>query len=119
MLKKMPRDPNTLSNYHELVTSRITANFTIDFQKKQLTGNVILALKSTRKGTNQKIVLDSSFLDIKNVRASDQGSKYSLHPRSEPYGSALEIELEKGVEAGTTVHIDVSSACGGRIVHSN
>ncbi|MCJ1360523.1 MAG: hypothetical protein MMC33_010531 [Icmadophila ericetorum] len=107
MLKKMPRDPNTLSNYHELVTSRITANFTIDFQKKQLTGNVILALKSTRKGTNQKIVLDSSFLDIKNVRASDQGSKYSLHPRSEPYGSALEIELEKGVEAGTTVHIDI------------
>ena len=109
MLKKMPRDPNTLSNYHELVTSHTIANFTIDFSKKQLRGNVLLDLRSTTEEINKRIILDSSFLDVKNVNVKDQPSKYKLLPRTEPYGSALEIELEKGVEGGALVHIDVSS----------
>lgn len=105
----MPRDPNTLSNYHELVTSHTTANLTIDFPNKQLRGNVLLGLRSTTKETNKKIILDSSFLAVRNVNVKDQASKYKILPRIEPYGSALEIELEKGVEGGALVHIDVSS----------
>lgn len=39
-----------------------------------------------------------------------QTAQWELLPRFEPYGSALKIILEKGVEEGNTVEIDVKNS---------
>ena len=102
-----PRDPNTLSNYTAWRSRHITANFEIDFSNKRLAGNVIHQLLSKTQAETREIVLDTSFLDISQVKVDGQAARWELLPRFEPYGSALKIELEKGVEEGATVEVDV------------
>jgi hypothetical protein len=58
------RDPNTLSNYDQFITSHITANFDIDFDKKHLSGNVILKLKSLTDDGTKVIKLDSRYAKL-------------------------------------------------------
>lgn len=60
MAKK--RDPNTLSNYHEILTTQLSLNFDIDFKKKQLAGNVIIRLKSLAESGVKTVILDTSYV---------------------------------------------------------
>lgn len=103
-----PRDPNTLSNYNNFLTTHTTANFDIDFEQKRLTGNVVLELKSITNAEAKEILLDTRNLDIKNVKVGGSPPKWDLLSRLEPYGNALSIKLDKGVENGKTVQVDVS-----------
>ncbi|KAL1984869.1 hypothetical protein VTN96DRAFT_8624 [Rasamsonia emersonii] len=57
---------------------------------------------------SQEIILDSSYLDITDVKVDGQQSKWELLPRVEPYGSALKIQLGSGVELEKTVEVDIS-----------
>ena len=102
-----PRDPNTLSNYHNFTTTHTTANFAIDFENKRLDGNVILKLKSTTNAETREILLDTSHLNIKNVTLDGSSPEWDLLPRLEPYGNALKIELNAGVAVEKSVEIDV------------
>lgn len=102
-----PRDPNTLSNYHNFTTTHTVANFTIDFDSRRLDGNVILHLRSVTNAEAREILLDTSHLDIKEVKLDGSSPKWELLPRLEPYGSALKINLEAGVEMERSVEIDV------------
>lgn len=54
-----PRDPNTLSNYHNFITKHTVANFEIDFDRKVLDGNVVLHLESITNAEIDSIVLDT------------------------------------------------------------
>lgn len=58
---RTPRDPNTLSNYHNYVVRHTCVDFEIDFEKKRLTGNVVLRLESL---TDEEVdlVLDSRYV---------------------------------------------------------
>lgn len=56
-----PRDPNTLSNYHNLVTRHTSVDFDIDFEKKRLYGSVTLTLESLTDEKVTDVVLDSRF----------------------------------------------------------
>ena len=104
----MPRDPNTLSNYHNFRTTHISANLVIDFVNERLTGNVSLIIKSITEGESGEIVLDTSHLDIKHVQLDGAPVKWSLLARFEPYGSALKIELDKALSNGEIIELDVS-----------
>jgi hypothetical protein len=53
------RDPNTLSNYNEIRTTHIAINSDIDFEKKKLTGNVILKMKGMTEREVSEVVLDT------------------------------------------------------------
>jgi len=103
-----PRDPNTLSNYNNFLTTHTTANFDIDFKQKRLAGNVVLELKSITNAAAKEILLDTSTLDIKNVKVEGSSPKWDLLSRLEPYGNALSIKLDKGIENGKTVQVDVN-----------
>ncbi len=103
----VPRDPNTLSNYNNFLTTHTTANFAINFEKKILNGNVILNLKSITDAETKEILLDTSHLDIHDIKVDGQASKWKLLSRFEPYGSILKIELEKGVQNAKSVEVDV------------
>lgn len=108
-LQHQLRDPNTLSNYNDFITTHTVANLTIDFEEKILTGNILLRLKPVTKTKGKELVLDSSYLDIQDVKVDGRSLKWDLLPRSEPFGSALKIGLDKGVQESGSFEIDVSS----------
>ncbi|KAF2094168.1 leukotriene A-4 hydrolase [Rhizodiscina lignyota] len=103
----MPRDPNTLSNYDDVRTTHVVANFEIDFEKKRLVGSVLLKLKSLTDNL-KSVVLDTSYLDIESVGVEDRTSKFTVAPRSEPYGSPLTIQFDKSISKGEEIEIDIS-----------
>jgi leukotriene-A4 hydrolase len=100
-----PRDPNTLSNYNNWLTAHTTANFEILFEEQKLSGNVILTLKSITNSETEEIILDTSYLDISEVKVNGKSSTWELLPRIEPYGSALKILLEAGIPVDQTVEV--------------
>jgi hypothetical protein len=57
---RTPRDPNTLSNYHNYVTRHTSVDFEIDFEKKRMVGTVVLKMESLVDGDAKvDVVLDS------------------------------------------------------------
>lgn len=106
--QKRSRDPNTLSNYQDYVTVHTIANFSIDFQQKILNGDIILHVRAVEKSCGHQIVLDTSYLKIQDVKVNRETSKWELLPRSEPYGSALKIDLDQRVEQKEIVELRVS-----------
>ncbi len=101
----LPRDPNTLSNYHNWRTAHTTANFEILFEEQRLSGNVLLTLRSITNSETKDILLDTSYLDISHIKVNGSSAKWELLPRLEPYGSALKISLETGIPAEQTVEV--------------
>ncbi|KAF2475703.1 leukotriene A-4 hydrolase [Lindgomyces ingoldianus] len=104
---RTPRDPNTLSNYLNFVTRHTAASFEIDFAKNVLKGGIVLTLESLTDGESQEIVLDSSFLDITDVKVNGKEVKWSVTDRVEPYGSPLSIKLDGRVPSGKTLDVAV------------
>ncbi|PSN69214.1 leukotriene A-4 hydrolase [Corynespora cassiicola Philippines] len=106
---RTPRDPNTLSNYHNFVTRHTAAEFEIDFDKKILKGGVKLTLESLSDGESAEIVLDTSYLDISDVKVNGEAAKWELSSsRVEPYGSPLSIKLNSGVPKGEKVEVAIA-----------
>ena len=105
-LSKM-RDPNTLANYDSYRTTHTVTNFDIDFDKRCLSGNVILNLKCQNLVEKPDILLDTSHLDIGGVKLDGEKAEYELLARVEPYGSALRIKM-KPDHVKEEVGLDVS-----------
>jgi leukotriene-A4 hydrolase len=56
---KTHRDPNTLSNYGNFVTTHIVANLNINFTDKSLSGDVELSLRPLDNAETDTILLDT------------------------------------------------------------
>ena len=102
-----PRDPNTLSNYNNWLSTHVTANLEILFDQKKLVGNVVHRLKSTTDSQSRDILLDTNHLDIDSVRVDGRSANWELLPPLEPYGKALKIQLDNGVKLHDVVEVDV------------
>lgn len=103
------RDPCTLSNYHNFRTTNTAVDFHIDFDQKKLQGNVSLRLKSLTEAETNEIVLDASYLDIKDVKVNGESPKWDLlSSRVEPYGSPLSIKLKEGIPRDEHIQVDIS-----------
>ena len=61
---RMPRDPNTLANYHHFVTRHTSVDFDVDFARKRLFGSVVLTLESLTDEEVGEVVLDSRYVVI-------------------------------------------------------
>ncbi|KAH8676764.1 putative leukotriene A-4 hydrolase like protein [Tricladium varicosporioides] len=108
----MPRDPNTLSNYNNWVTKHTIADLAIDFKKQRLVGTVTLQLESITEKESEEIILDTSFLDVKDISVDGAKSKdWVVKDRFEPFGSPLSIKVPGGASRGSIValEIDVST----------
>ncbi|KAL4889116.1 leukotriene A-4 hydrolase [Aspergillus ambiguus] len=103
-----PRDPNTLSNYNNWLSTHITANFDILFDQKKLVGNVVHKLKSITNGESTDIVLDTNHVDVTDVKVDGKASAWELSSPMEPYGTALKIKLDQGVKMDEIVNVDIS-----------
>lgn len=91
-------------------TTHTTANFDVLFHEQRLKGSVSLRLKSITRAETKEIILDSSHLDISEVRVNGEVSKWELLPRIEPYGAALKIQLDKAFPHGQSVTVSVNVA---------
>jgi leukotriene-A4 hydrolase len=65
---RTPRDPNTLSNYHNYVTRHTSVDFDIDFSRKRLFGSVVLTLESLTDEDVKDVVLDCRYVQYELVR---------------------------------------------------
>lgn len=104
------RDPNTLSNYGHFLTTHTVVRLVIDFDGRKVSGDVVLKLKSITDATSKEIVLDTSYLLVEDVTIEERNSTWRLSSRSEPYGSALRINLEEGVDNGASLNVKISIA---------
>jgi leukotriene-A4 hydrolase len=104
---KQRHDPNTLSNYDQFITVHTTVNLSIDFEQKILSGNIQLDLLALVDPKENDLFLDASFLEVQDVTVRNVSSKWSVLPRSEPYGGALRISLEDTAESHL-LNVDVS-----------
>lgn len=102
-----PRDPNTLSNYNCWKSTHVTANLEILFDQQKLVGNVVHRLVSRTQAESTEILLDTSYLEISGVEVDGKASAWKLLPAMAPYGSALKIELDNGVQLGSVINVDV------------
>lgn len=59
---RTPRDPNTLSNYHNFVTRHTSVDFDIDFERKRLFGSVVLTLECLTDEDVKEVVLDARYV---------------------------------------------------------
>ena len=105
-----PRDPNTLSNYNNWRTTKTEVNLEILFDKQKVQGTVLHKLRSTTDAETKEIILDSSFLDIRDVNVNGSSAKWSLMSRVEPYGSPLKIELEAAVPLNKVIEVSIDVA---------
>ncbi|PYH41886.1 bifunctional aminopeptidase/epoxide hydrolase [Aspergillus saccharolyticus JOP 1030-1] len=103
-----PRDPNTLSNYHNWRCTHITANFDVLFHEKKLVGSVTQTFRSATNGESQEILLDSNHVDIRSVNLNGRPLYWELLPPSEPYGRALKIKLDRCVKENETIDIEIT-----------
>ncbi|KAK4935236.1 hypothetical protein LTR28_010411, partial [Elasticomyces elasticus] len=103
-----PRDSNTLSNYNNWRTVHTTANLEIDFEAKRVWGGVVLRLRSLTEGETERVVLDTSHLEVKDVKLGTKAVKWDVTQRLEPYGSPLSIELGEKIEKDQEIEIDIT-----------
>jgi leukotriene-A4 hydrolase len=102
-----PRDPNTLSNYHNWRTTHTSTTFDILFDEQKLSGNVVHKLKSTTKAETKDIILDSSHVAIHDIRVDGKSAKWELLQQKGPYGSPVQIKLDKGVDLDEIIEVSI------------
>ncbi|KAA8904412.1 peptidase family M1-domain-containing protein [Sphaerosporella brunnea] len=107
-------DPNTLSNYHSLVTKNTTVNVALNFETKTVSGHVKLDLNPLADAVTEA-VLDTSYLDIEKVLVDGKEATFTVKERKEPYGSALHIPLpespKKDVPIAVTITYSTTDKC--------
>lgn len=69
-------DPSSLSNLNEVSTKHIHMDWKIDFDQKKIGGSVLLDIITLVPNVSQ-VILDTSYLDLKNVSLNGQDLKVS------------------------------------------
>lgn len=105
-------DPNTLSNHNSIRTVHTHLDVALDFEGHKVAGWVTYKAEAAEDGVKE-LVLDTSFLDVRKVEVDGKGVQFKVEERTEPYGSALKIELGKEVKKGEEVEVKVCN-CGFR-----
>jgi leukotriene-A4 hydrolase len=112
-------DIHTHANLTDFRPGHIDIDWTVDWDKKVLTGTVKHSITIAKDGVD-KIVLDTSFLDIKGVTilqsdGQQKKAKFELGKRDGTLGSPLNIELgerrNKGEEVDIVIAYSTTEKC--------
>ncbi|KAI9488525.1 peptidase family M1-domain-containing protein [Zychaea mexicana] len=98
-------DPSSLANLSEVRTTHIHLNWNISFDERKISGHVVLDLLTVAKV--DKVVLDTSYLDVASASLDGQDLKFHVADRHPSLGSALTIELPQTVEQGTKLKVKI------------
>ncbi|KAK6456049.1 leukotriene A-4 hydrolase 2 [Scheffersomyces xylosifermentans] len=97
-------DPSTLSNYQNFKVSQTFLDLDVLFDKKIVKGHVKYDLTVLNKDVEQ-VVLDTSFLTISAITINGTAASYKVHPRVEPLGSKLAIDIPEA--SGSSLALDI------------
>lgn len=75
-------DLSTQANIDQVKTTHVHLNWNVDFEGQVLYGNVVLDLVTLVDNVN-KVVLDTSYLDIKSVSYGEEKLKVNKERRKE------------------------------------
>ncbi|KAG0172804.1 Leukotriene A-4 hydrolase [Apophysomyces sp. BC1034] len=101
------KDPSSLANLSEVKTTHLHLAWTIDFEQKKIAGHVLLDL-TTLVPNVDKVVLDTSYLDLKSVSLNGELLDFHVAERHPSLGSALTVKLLQPIaSAGTTFQLKV------------
>lgn len=89
-------DKATQSNYTEIKVKHTHLEWTIDWSKHIFHGHASLNLIAT--GDVKKVVLDTSYLDIKKVEVEGDELKWTMGDIVGTIGSALSFDLPKALK---------------------
>ncbi|KAK6873749.1 Leucine aminopeptidase 2 [Candida tropicalis] len=85
-------DPCTNSNYSKFKVVNTDLTLTVSFETKTLTGKVIYDLINLED--SKEVILDTSVLDINEVKVNGTKVDFELKPVKAPYGSPLVIPVQ-------------------------
>lgn len=85
-------DPSTLSNYQNFSVKSTNLNFDVDFDSKLMSGDIYMDMICLKE--IKEVVLDTSYLNIKQVKINDVPASFVIDDRIEALGSALRIPYE-------------------------
>ncbi|CAJ0918302.1 unnamed protein product, partial [Mesorhabditis belari] len=101
-------DPASCSNFDEVLPTHYSLNWTVDFDKELIHGNVVIDLK-VKKDTS-KLVLDGSGLTISKIRfeGNQDELKFSVADYA-PFGQKIEVVVPE-LKADTTSKVRIEYA---------
>lgn len=100
-------DPATQSNYAEITTRHVHFDWIIDWKERVISGSATHDLEADQDNVAQ-IVLDTSYLDIKEVLVAGSSVKYDLKERHPVMGSALVIPLSSTLNKGAKIAVRIA-----------
>ena len=99
-------DTATQSNYREIRTNHLHFDWTIDWAKQLVEGEVVHTLEAQTDGVSEA-VLDASYLELRHVAVDGKKSDYELKPRHPVLGNALHVPLPRPLKRGETVKLAI------------
>lgn len=88
-------DQATLSNYRHVRNLHTHLDWRIDWPAQLIEGSATLTLRPETKEPVKKVVLDTSFLEIRGVSVGGEDVEYEKAERIEAMGEALTIHLRE------------------------
>ncbi|ORE02388.1 leukotriene A-4 hydrol [Rhizopus microsporus var. microsporus] len=100
-------DYSTQANIGQVKTTHVHLDWHVDFNRKVIFGHATLDLYTLVDHVD-KVILDTSYLDIKSVVVNSENAKFNVAERYASLGSALTIYLPQTIEkSGTKICIQV------------
>lgn len=97
-------DFSSLSNYQNFSIKNTSLDLTLDFSSKKIVGLVKYELNVLQ--SVEKIILDSSYLKINEVKVNDSTASFEVKDRIESRGCGVEIAANVTKDAPTSLAID-------------
>lgn len=102
-----PNDCHTLSSIDAFRPLHLHLDWTVDWDKKVISGSVEHTIKALKDG-QKHVTLDSSYLDIHSVTAGGSKLDFKLEPRKGSLGAPLVITLPEASKASQELRIKVA-----------
>ncbi|KAG8836286.1 hypothetical protein FRC17_007436 [Serendipita sp. 399] len=99
-------DPTTQSNYGSISSFHVDLHWILDWDRQLITGHAVNHLRAKADGVD-KVVLDTSFLDISKVEVGGQQVSFNLGDHHEVMGSSLTIPLSTPLAKGQEVEVRI------------
>ncbi|KAF9016849.1 leukotriene A4 hydrolase N-terminal domain-containing protein [Hymenopellis radicata] len=115
----MAPDPTTQSNYLDVYSEHVSLKWTIDWDKRIISGSATHDLRVVKDGVAEVIfdtldlAIDSVDVGGTTVSASStrsHPSQYEVKDKHPVMGSALHVSLPNGLKAGSKVQVTTSYA---------
>lgn len=102
-------DPSTQSNYADFKVNGTILELSVSFENKKIEGKVQYDL--TNKGYTDKLILDTSVLNIKEVKVDGAVAAFKLNKSKPVLGSALEISVPKTATINVEIAFETTDKC--------